>query len=145
MFPVLCRDPILAPFSGPMSRLDTFFDRVFGEEGGWQGRACSSAPLTMWADDDHKYVEADQPGGGEKDVVVSMHNSKGHNCGERRVEEGRTYLYNGRSFGRFERVITLPEPVDADAVQAKLANGVLLITCPKSPEARPKRITLQTS
>ena len=45
--------------------------------------------------------------------------------GERKPEEGRRYLYNGRSYGRFERVITLPEAVNADEVQATLNDGVL--------------------
>jgi HSP20 family protein len=53
--------------------------------------------------------------------------------------------YNGRFYGRFERVITLPEAVGTDDVQARLTDGVLSITLPKSPEAKPKKIQLRTS
>jgi HSP20 family protein len=65
--------------------------------------------------------------------------------GERKPEEDRQYLYNGRAWGRFERVITLPEAVDADNVQAELSNGILRVALPKSPQAKPKKITLKTS
>ena len=74
---------------------------------------------------------------------MTVHNGMLFIRGERRPEEGRRYLYNGRSFGRFERVITLPEAVKTDDVQATLKDGILSITLPKSPEAKPKKITLQ--
>ena len=65
--------------------------------------------------------------------------------GERKPEEGRRYLYNGRPYGRFERVVTLPEAVTTDGVQAELKDGVLRIELPKSPEARPRKIALKTA
>ena len=43
------------------------------------------------------------------------------------------------------RVITLPEAVRSDDVQATLKDGILSITLPKSPEAKPKKIALQSS
>jgi HSP20 family protein len=65
--------------------------------------------------------------------------------GERKPEEGRQYLYNGRVWGQFERVITLPEAVDADNVEAELTDGILRVALPKRPEAKPKTIMLKTS
>jgi len=79
----------------------------------------------------------------DSDVDVTVHNGMLFIRGERRPAEGRRYLYNGRSFGRFERVITLPEAVKTDDVLATLKDGILSITLPKSPEAKPKKITLQ--
>lgn len=63
----------------------------------------------------------------------------------RRAVEGRTYLYNGRSFGSIERVIGLPELVDSERVEASLSAGVLRLVPPKHPASRPRRITLKTS
>jgi HSP20 family molecular chaperone IbpA len=54
-------------------------------------------------------------------------------------------LYNGRSYGQFERVITLPEAVGTDEVQAELRDGVLRIDLPNRPESRPKKIALKTN
>jgi HSP20 family protein len=47
-------------------------------------------------------------------------------------------------FGRFERVVALPEAVNSDEVEAALTNGVRSISLPKSPVASPKKISLKT-
>ena len=146
MLPVLRNNATFAPVAtGPMNRLDSLFDRIFfGDDGAFMGQAWSGAPVAMWQDDDHIYIEAELPGATEKDVDVTVHNGLLFIRGERRPAEGRNYLYNGRLFGRFERVITLPEAVDTDAVQAKLTAGVLQVALPKSPEAKPKKIAVTT-
>lgn len=149
MLPVL-RDTNspLAAFE-PFNRLDSFFDRVFGTDGGATRQANWSAwaglPIAMWEDDDHIYVEAELPGVTDKDVEITVHNGMLYVRGERKPAADRRYLYNGRSYGRFERVIALPETVNPDAVEAKLANGLLHVACAKSPEAKPRRITLQST
>ncbi|WP_210420308.1 Hsp20/alpha crystallin family protein [Aquisphaera giovannonii] len=136
---------MLAPSaSGPIHRLDSFFDRVFGEDGSF-GLAWDNVPVSMWEDDDRIHVEADLPGMTENDVEITVHNGMLSIRGERKPEGGRNYFYNGRSYGRFERVITLPEAVNADDVQGTLKDGVLRLTLPKRPEARPKKITLRTT
>jgi HSP20 family protein len=145
MLPVLRNNSALAPMAaGPINRLDALFDRFFGDDGilaqGWAG-----VPVSIWEDDDRIYVEAELPGVTDKDVEVTVHNGLLFIRGERKPEEGRKYLYNGRYHGRFERVITLPEAVDSDDVQARLMDGVLSIALPKSPQAKPKKIALKTS
>jgi HSP20 family protein len=81
----------------------------------------------------------------DKDLDITVRNGMLFIRGERQPEEGRRYLYNGRLYGRFERVLTLPEAVNTDEVQATLRDGVLRVELLKSPEAKPKRITLKTS
>jgi len=132
----------LAP-SYPVNRLDSWFDSFFGDDCGSLGRAWAGMPVALWDDEDHFFVEAELPGVMESDVDVTVHNGMLFIRGERRPAERRHYLYNGRSFGRFERVITLPEAVNTEDVQAMLKDGILSITLPKSPEAKPKKITLQ--
>jgi HSP20 family protein len=145
MLPVRWNDSAPAPITGgPMNRLASIFDRVIGE-GSLFGEAWSGVPMAMWEDDEHIYVEAELPGLTDKDVHITVHHGLLSIRGERKPEEGRTYLYNGRCYGRFERVITLPEAVATDAVQAELKDGVLSLTLPKSPEAKPRKIALTTS
>ncbi len=127
----------------PVNRMDALFHHVFGEDGGFASQA--RAPLAMWADDDHIWVEAEMPGVLDSDVDITVHKDVLTIRAERKPEEGRRYLYNSRSYGRFERVVTLPEAVDAEAVQATLKDGLLRIELPKSPEAKPRKITLKTS
>ena len=45
----------------------------------------------------------------------------------------------------FERVVTLPEGLDLDKINAKYENGVLEITAPLAASAQPKRIEVKTS
>jgi HSP20 family protein len=146
MLPVLRNNPFVSPVAaGPMNRLDTLFDRVFGGDGGFTAQSWSWLPVALWEDDDHIHVEAELPGVPEQDVDVTVHNGMLFIRGERKPEEGRRYLYNGRTYGRFERVIALPEAVDTDDVRATLTDGVLRLSLPKSPEAKPRKIALQTS
>jgi HSP20 family protein len=145
MLPMQCNDPILGPITaGPINRVTSFFDRVLGETTPF-GAAWCGLPMAMWSDDDNIYVEAELPGLSDEDVDIAIHDGKLLIRGERKPEAGRTYLYNGRCFGRFERVISLPEAVAVDEVRADLKDGVLSLTLPKSHEARPKKIALQAS
>jgi HSP20 family protein len=45
--------------------------------------------------------------------------------------------------GRFERSFTLGSAVDADKIGARLEDGVLLITLPKSDKSLPRRIEVK--
>ena len=150
MFPMLRRNTWLTPslddtFGRLRNELNSVFDGVLSHEGGALTTAGSSVPLTVWEDEESFHIEADLPGVAESDVEVMVHNDVLHIKGERKPEAERKYLFNGRLFGRFERVLTLPAQVSSEAVQATLSSGVLRITLPKSLEARPKRITVQTN
>ena len=105
--------------------------------------AFGSWPLSMWDDDQHVYVEMDAPGLSHDDIEVSVHEGILTIQGERKqVREHNGY--DARSYGRFERQLRLPTGVDAEKVDAKLANGVLSLTLPKVEEARPRRIEVKT-
>ena len=50
---------------------------------------------------------------------------------------------NERFAGRFHRVVTLPDDIDANAVAANYRDGVLHIKAPRREAAQPRRITIQ--
>jgi len=144
MLPVLRPTSVTVPFAEtPNYRPVTLFDSVFGTDGAFLNRTSAGMPMAMCEDEDNITIEAEIPGVTEDDVTLTVHNDKLSIRCERRPDQGRRYLYNGRIYGQFERVITLPEAVKTDAVQAMLTNGVLRINLPKSPEAKPKRISVQ--
>jgi len=58
------------------------------------------------------------------------------------VNESAQYYRRERFDGEFRRVITLPEDVDPERVQAKYRNGVLQITIQRHEAARPRQITV---
>ena len=44
--------------------------------------------------------------------------------------------------GDFERAFTMSEDFDPDKIGATVSNGVLTVTLPRAPEAKPKRIAV---
>ena len=66
-------------------------------------------------------------------------------AGERRLisEQEANYYRKERYDGEFRRVVTLPDDVDADAVEAKYRNGVLHIVVKRSGVTAPRQIKVQ--
>ncbi len=97
--------------------------------------------------DDAFEVEAELPGVKKEDVKVSIDNRRITIEGEAKREtaqkEGENVVYAERSTRRFARSFTLPTDVDDAAAQAKLENGVLLLTLPKKESAQAKKLTVQ--
>jgi HSP20 family protein len=58
--------------------------------------------------------------------------------------EESSYLVRELPSGSFTRTLRLPSVIDADSVEAKIADGVLTLTLPKAQSARPKRISVKT-
>jgi HSP20 family protein len=147
MLPVIRTHVAMTPWTTRMNRLEGLFDRLF-DDGvyGFSSRVDgASVPISLWQDEDQIYVEADLPGMSDQDVEVTVDKGVLLIRGERKVEEGRQYLYDSRSRGRFERTIKLPDKVDTAAVQAELSQGVLRVVLPKSPETKPRKVTLKSS
>ena len=44
-----------------------------------------------------------------------------------------------RRYGSFRRSLQVPGSVDADKIEAGFKNGVLIVTLPKSPEAKKRK------
>jgi HSP20 family protein len=54
------------------------------------------------------------------------------------------YLVRELPSGSFTRTLRLPSVIDADHVEAKIADGVLTLTLPKAESARPKTISVKS-
>lgn len=59
------------------------------------------------------------------------------------VEEGADYYRRERFDGAFRRVITLPEDVDPDRVEARYREGVLQVQLQRHEAARPRQIEVK--
>jgi HSP20 family protein len=103
-------------------------------------------PVNVWEDPDAFHLEAELPGLSQDQVHIAVTNRNQVTLqGERLGEEdgkGRWHLRE-RGFGRFQRVLRLPLPVEADKVEAKLEGGLLYVTLPKGEEARPRKIAVK--
>jgi HSP20 family protein len=59
-------------------------------------------------------------------------------------EQGQgQWLRRERWYGRFQRTLTLPRPVESDQANAEFENGILTVTLPKAQEARAKSIPIR--
>ena len=61
--------------------------------------------------------------------------------GEYKTDEAE-YLLNELPSGSFTRTLRLPAPIEADSIEAKIADGVLTLRVPKAESARPRRINI---
>jgi HSP20 family protein len=67
-------------------------------------------------------------------------------AGERQVDtvpEKAAVHIDERFAGRFRRIVTLPDDVDANAVDARYQDGVLHISIARKETAQPRRIVIQ--
>jgi len=133
------------------------FDRLSGEVGrllgAWgvdlpQQMSLNVAfpPLNIWEDADAFHLQAELPGMSQENVNVAVtHRNQVTLSGERAPETDEKVRWHRRErgFGRFQRVLKLPAPVDAEKVEAKLEHGLLRVTLPKSEEAKPRRISVK--
>ena len=66
---------------------------------------------------------------------------KGEKKEENEVKD-KNYHRIERSYGSFQRSISLPTGVQGDKAKAAYKNGVLQVTVPKAEEAKPKQIKI---
>ncbi len=90
-------------------------------------------------------VTCEVPGVEKKDLDISVSGNLLSIKGEKKYEheEKEKKYYRRESFaGSFHRTIPLPDVVDATKIDARLKNGVLVLTLPKKAEATPTRVEI---
>jgi HSP20 family molecular chaperone IbpA len=86
----------------------------------------------------------EMPGVGKNNVDVQIENDV------LRVEGTIDYsaykevepVYTEYNVGHYTRAFTLPNKINRDAITARVEDGVLILTLPKSKEALPRRISV---
>jgi HSP20 family protein len=103
---------------------------------GGVGRSLTWPHVELGETDKDIRVTAELPGLDEKDVDISLEEGVLTLRGEKRSEvEDQERGYSERSYGRFERRISLPKGIDRDRANATFRNGVLTVTLPKTEAA----------
>ena len=123
-------------------------DRVFESTFGLFSR--SPAPLSRWRPPVDVYQDKDQftvivelPGHKKEEIEISLHDNTLTISGERKCEEsGEQEFLTERSYGKFQRSLTLPTAVDAEKVKASYKYGLLQVVLPKAEEAKPKQVEI---
>ena len=130
----------------PFTReIDRVFDAFFGQSD--QGRRWVP-PMDLVEVEDHFVLKADLPGLGEGDVDIEVQDGALTISGERKAEHEqheKGWYRIERSFGSFNRSLTLPDGVDPDRIEASFNDGVLVVRIPKPEERKPRRIEISSS
>lgn len=123
-----------------------FFVRPVGFEAGQGGAAPVQMKLDVREDDKAYTVHADLPGVKKEDIQVHIDGNQVSLAAEVRrekeVKEGERVLRSERYVGRVARSFSLAAEVDANASQAKYADGVLELVLPKKTVPGAKQITI---
>ena len=93
-------------------------------------------------------LKADLPGVKADDLDVSVQANVLSISGKRELErktEDEHFHMSERTYGSFTRSFTLPEGVDSKNLDAELKDGVLTLTLPKAPEAKPQRVQIKAA
>jgi HSP20 family protein len=89
-------------------------------------------------------VEIELPGFKQEQIDLTLEKNQLKVAAERSAPEAeRKYWHQERGYGRVERVITLPETVDTESIDAELRDGILQLTFKKKAEAQPRKISVK--
>jgi len=133
--------------SHPLMRLHDEIDQIFGQF--YQGFPFSSSrwpqewskggvvfPQLNIAENKNAYtITVDVPGVEEKDIELTVQEGTLLIRAEKQTEkedENKQYHRVERSYGSFQRVLSLPSDAEEDKIEAKFKNGVLTITVTKN-------------
>lgn len=120
-----------------------------GTNGAWgvpasiRAAARGSYPaLNIGASDDEVQVYAFAPGVDASSLDISVQRNVLTIAGERRLERqpNAEYYLSERISGAFRRVMSLPDDVDPDKVEASYRDGVLHIRLQRSEQGKPRQI-----
>ncbi len=138
------RDPFrdLLNLQNEMTRL---FGRAYGDEA--EGtRSTWAPPIDIYETQDAYKVVAELPGFGPNDVDVTVNEGQLSILGERKFYDEvseESFHRVERRFGAFQRIVSLPQQVQADKVEAGFDKGVLTVSIPKAEQAKPRRIEIK--
>lgn len=137
--------------------LDRLFDDVMNDVTGKAFGTGSRLVPTTWgpaqrtfnpaidvrANDEEIVFACDVPGVKRDDLELTVEEGVLTIRGQRRDQaKENDRVLRGRSYGAFATRFTLPDDVDPDRMTADLSDGVLTITLPKQPKAKPRRIQI---
>jgi len=127
------------------------FDRVFDTSFGSVFRPLGSLnrwnpAVDVYQNKDQYTVHAELPGLKKEEIELSLNGDTLTISGERKQEtKSEEGSRTERFFGKFQRSVILPVPVNAEKVNATYKDGILTVVLPKAEEAKPKQIPVSVN
>lgn len=137
-----------APLAPWHNEVNQMFEEMFHDlPTSARGYGAAYPPLNVWADDEAAYVEAELSGLSMEDLELLVEGERLTINGKRKLAAPNeaTCYRSERAQGEFTRTLTLPWAIDADKVEAKLADGVLWVRLPRTASARAKKIAVNAA
>lgn len=101
--------------------------------------------MNVSQDSENFYIRTEVPGLKLEDINVSVTGRSVSLSGERKIEsenEKVRYHRKERESGKFRRQFNLPTDLDAEKVQARYRNGILMVVLPKAETAKPRKVAI---
>jgi len=108
----------------------------------WEGNNQRTLGVNIREENDAYILSALVPGLNSDNLNIQVLEDIVRIEGEYKQDENQ-YLMQELPHGSFSRTLRLPAPIEADSVDAKIADGVLTLTLPKAESARPKQIKIK--
>ncbi|MBN1272120.1 MAG: Hsp20/alpha crystallin family protein [Candidatus Aminicenantes bacterium] len=126
-------------------KMNRLFEDAFTARGDERDLVASTwtPAVDIYETEQELILTAELPGMEEDDIEIRIEDSNLTLKGERKFEKEtkeENYHRIERAYGSFYRSFSLPPHIDQEKIKAENENGVLKITMPKKPEAKPKNI-----
>ncbi|MGA2023486.1 MAG: Hsp20/alpha crystallin family protein [Steroidobacteraceae bacterium] len=131
-----------------LRRMEQGIDQIFGRSTRPAGiRSVSRGtfpPTNVGVTENEVHVYLFAPGLDAKSFSISMQQNLLLVSGNRElpINEKATYFRQERFEGEFRRVVTLPEDIDPERVEAKYRDGILQISLRRRETAKPRQILI---
>ena len=105
----------------------------------WSGSDQRALGVNIREEDDSYLLSSLVPGLKAEDLNIQVLDDVVRIEGEYQADENE-YLLRELPGGSFTRTLRLPVAIEAESVEAKIADGILTLKLPKAESARPKKI-----
>jgi len=127
-----------------MSQLfEESFVRPFSR--GSNGNGYQYLPVDIYETDEHFVIKAFVPGVtvDKIDITTQQHTVTIRAEQSVDAQDNVRYYLHERPTGTWLRSFELPTAIDAQHIDARLEHGVLTLTVPKAPEAKPRKVPIK--
>lgn len=126
-----------------METLRRQMDRVFEDltQLNSETRTAWTPGIELHDEDNNIILRAEIPGVEGKDLDIQVTREAISIAGEHRYEkrtEEKGFYHSEFRYGKFQRTVPLPVPIQNDKVEAEFKNGILMLTLPKAEELQRK-------
>jgi len=123
------------------------FDRLFDQMGSFGGFRTGVMPMDVYRKGDDFVIKFDLPGVHPENLAIEVEDGTLTIEAERALEnvDDVVWVSRERPHGKHSRTIKLGRALDSEAVSANYDQGVLTVTIPVKPEAKPKKISVDIS